>query len=108
MEGFIQLLRMTPEGDTYFVAFAEPKRKFETVKKLQKPGEKERWYKDHNVRDKEYKRDKKALEDLERRTGISREALIAQQEFELKMQGTINSKTMNINTDRKKSLLTQI
>lgn len=40
MEGFIQLLRMTPEGDTYFVAFAEPKRKFETVKKLQKPGEK--------------------------------------------------------------------
>lgn len=108
MEGFIQLLRMTPEGDTYFVAFAEPKRKFETVKKLQKPGEKERWYKDHNVRDKEYKRDKKALEDLERRTGISREALIAQQEFELKMQGTINSKAMNINTDRKKSLLTQI
>ncbi|BFO64088.1 hypothetical protein KCF3NO3_00710 [Chryseobacterium sp. KCF3-3] len=107
MDGFIQLLQTNQYGETYFVAYAEPKRKIETVPKLMRPGEKEQWNKDHSIRDKEYERDKKEYEALCRRTGITPEALIAQQEFEVKMQGTLN-KTINIKTDKKKSLITQI
>ena len=107
MDGYIQLLQTSQYGETYFVAYAEPKRKIETVPKLMRPGEKEQWSKDHSVRDTEYERDKKEYEALCRRTGISPEALIAQQEFEVKMQGTLN-KTINIKTDKKKSLITQI
>lgn len=107
MDGFIQLLQTNQYGETYFVAYAEPKRKFETVPKLMRPGEKEQWSKDHGVRDTEYERDQKEYEALCRRTGISQQALIAQQEFEVKMQGTLG-KAINIKTDKKKSLITQI
>jgi len=107
MDGFIQLLQANPQGETYFAAYAEPKRKFESVPKLLRPGEKEQWSKDHSVRDMEHERAQKEYDALCRRTGISPEALIAQQEFEVKMQGTL-SKTININTDKRKSLMTKI
>ncbi len=107
MDGFIQLLKLNAQGETYFVAYAEPKRKFETVPKLMRPGEKEQFNTDHKVRDIELERAEKEYKELCKRTGISPEALIAQQEFELKMQGTLN-KTINIKTDKQKSLITQI
>uniref|UniRef100_UPI003750F1C8 hypothetical protein n=1 Tax=Flavobacterium sp. TaxID=239 RepID=UPI003750F1C8 len=45
---------------------------------------------DFQTQDTELKRDKKAYDDLVQRTGISREALISEQELKIKMGGVIS------------------
>lgn len=107
MDTHIQLLKENQFGEKYFVAYAEPKRAFEVVPKLMPEGEKEQAQKDMQVAELEYQRDLQALRELEKKTGISTERLIAEQEMAVKTQN-INSKKLNIQADRGESLLHQL
>ncbi|WP_052910342.1 hypothetical protein [Riemerella anatipestifer] len=107
MDAHIQLVKVNQNGEKYFVAYAEPKRSFEVVPKLMPDGEKEQAQKDMQVAELEYQRDLQLLRDLEKKTGISTERLIAEQEMAVKTQN-INSKKLNIKADRGESLLHQL
>lgn len=106
MDGHIQLLKKNQDGEKYLVAYAEPKRGYEVVPKLMKDGEKEQNTRDMDVKMKEYEADLKALRELEERTGITRERMIAEQELAVKMKN-VNPKKINIKADRSESLLSQ-
>ncbi|MFL1609579.1 hypothetical protein PGK51_12675, partial [Riemerella anatipestifer] len=75
--------------------------------KLMPDGEKEQAQKDMRVAELEYQRDLQLLRDLEKKTGISTERLIAEQEMAIKTQN-VNSKKLNIKADRGESLLHQL
>ncbi|MFL1609453.1 hypothetical protein PGK51_12020, partial [Riemerella anatipestifer] len=107
MDAHIQLVKVNQNGEKYFVAYAEPKRSFEVVPKLMPDGEKEQAQKDMRVAELEYQRDLQLLRDLEKKTGISTERLIAEQEMAIKTQN-VNSKKLNIKADRGESLLHQL
>ncbi|WP_092737841.1 hypothetical protein [Riemerella columbipharyngis] len=107
MDCYIHLLKSNQFGEKYFVAYAQPKRAYEVVPKLMPDGEKEQAQKDMQVAEIEYQRDLQLLRDLERKTGISTERLIAEQQLAVKTQN-INSKKLNIKIDRGESLLHQL
>lgn len=107
MDSYIQLLGQNHAGEKYLVAYALPKRAYDPVPATMLEGEKARWLEDFAVRDREYERDMKAIEALQKRTGITPERMIAEQEMAIKMQGIVK-KSVSIETDKKKSLLTQI
>ncbi|HAT3998589.1 TPA: transposase family protein [Elizabethkingia anophelis] len=106
MDGHIQLLKKNQDGEKYLVAYAEPKRSYEVVPKLMRDGEKEQNIQDMNVKMQEYEADLKAWRELEERTGITRERMIAEQELAIKMKN-VNPKKINIKADREESLLSQ-
>jgi hypothetical protein len=107
LDTFIQLLQTNQAGEKFLVAYAEPKRKFDPVPATMRDGEKVIWQKDFDVRDKEYERDLKAVAALQRRTGITPERMAADQELHIKMHGRVK-KSISMDVDRKKSLLTEI
>ncbi len=98
MDVFVQLMHKQSDGELVFVANAEPKRKFVDIPVLMKEGEKERWHKDFKVRDEELERDLKAVKELQRRTGITPEKMIAEQELAIKMQN-VATKMQNNKAD---------
>lgn len=107
LDTYIQLLRTNQQGEKYVVAYAQPKRMYDPVPATMYDGEKALYLTDYSVRDKELERDKKAYEDIKRRTGITPERMIAEQELAIKMQARVK-KSISIDTDRKKTLLTEI
>lgn len=107
LDSYIQLLQTNQQGEKFLVAYAQPKREFDPVPVTMAEGEKALWQKDFEVRDKEHERDQKAYESLKKRTGITPERIAADQELNIKMHGRLN-KSISIDTDRKKTLLTEI
>lgn len=93
LENYVQLIELTDEGDKVFVAHAQPKRKHQEIPVLMKEGDKEQWAEDFSVRDKELERDQAELEALRRRTGITPEQLIEDQELMIKMGGDLPKDT---------------
>jgi len=97
MNDFIQLYKI--EGDQkVFVANAQPKRKHESIPVLMKEGDKEAWKQDYDIAEMELQRDLKDIEDLRRRTGITPETLIEEQELMIKFGGTL-PKTERLNAE---------
>lgn len=89
MDVYIQLFEVNAKGDKIFVTYAEPKRKHIDIPVLMKAGDKERWMKDYTVRDQELIRDRKALEALLQRTGITAQTCIDEQELSIKFKGSV-------------------
>lgn len=88
----IELYELTSTGEKRFVAHATPKRKHEVIPLLMKEGARELAEKDMQVREMEFLRDLEAWQELERKTGITREGLIRDQELMVKFQGKIPKK----------------
>ncbi len=107
MDGYIQLCKTDEQGNTVFLANAEPKRQHQNIPVLQQEGDKEQWHKDYKIRDIEFDRDKKAYEDLKRRTGITPELEIENQELLMKMKGSI-SKNQRSNAESNENLIYQL
>lgn len=84
---YVQLYERTIDNQMICVAVAQPKRNHESVPVLMEEGAKEQWWKDFKTQQEEFERDQKAYKELVKRTGISREKLIADQELTLKMGG---------------------
>jgi hypothetical protein len=86
MDGYIQLCHKDEFGQVAFVANAEPKREHENVPALMEEGDKTAWNEDYKVREMEFERDKGDLDALLKRTNITPEKLIEEQEFMVKMK----------------------
>lgn len=93
LSSYVQLLELTPEGDKVFVANAQPKRQHQEIPVLMEDGDKETWAEDYNVRELELDRDLQELEALRKRTGITPEKLIEDQELMIKMGGDLPKDT---------------
>lgn len=89
LNDFIQLFAKDASGNLTFVANAQPKREHEVVPVLMKEGDKEAWRKDYDVTDLELQRDLKAIEELRKRTGITPEKMIEEQELMIKLGGDL-------------------
>lgn len=99
LNDYVALYELTPSGEKRFVAYAQSKRSHETIPILKRENA-DAWLKDDmSVRDEELKRDQEAYEKLLERTGITREALIEEQELMVKMQGHL-PKEEQMNTDK--------
>ena len=93
LSSYVQLIELTAEGDKVFIANAQPKRKHQEIPILMEEGDKEIWAEDYSVRDLELERDLRDLEALRKRTGITPEKLIEDQELMIKMGGDLPKDT---------------
>jgi len=89
LDAGVQLCIMNPNAELELIAIAQPKRQHEVVPILMQPGDKEQWYKDYEVRNLEYQRDKAALQAVRAATGITPEAEIEHQELEIKLKRSL-------------------
>lgn len=96
---FVALYEVMPSGDKRFVAYAQTKRAHESIPVLMRDNSKALLLQDIAVRDAELKRDQEAYEQLIRRTGITRESLIEEQELMVKFQGHL-PKEEQMQTDK--------
>lgn len=78
-----------------FVAYAEPKRAHESVPALMKDGDNELLRQDMDVVNRELADVMQQLEDLEKRTGITEDAMIVADEWKIKMGGRLPKKERN-------------
>lgn len=85
LDTYVQLLQKNPQGDLELVAYAQPKREHETIPVLMKEGQKAAWHRDMKVQDAELKEVMREVEALRRRTGITPERMIEEQEWAIKM-----------------------
>ena len=89
LDGYIQLCLKDEQNNVVNIANAQPKRKHQAIPVLMKDGDKEKWQKDLKIRDIELARDEADYQALVKRTGISREKLIDDQELLVKFKGRI-------------------
>lgn len=87
LDSYVRLYRKLANGSLEFVANAQPKRAHESIPALMEEGDKENWLKDYEVRNQEYQRDLKEYQELMKRTGITPEKLIEDQELMFKLGG---------------------
>jgi DNA-binding transcriptional ArsR family regulator len=99
LDEFIGLYALTPSGEKRFVAYAQSKRMHESIPVLMKGNSRALLDQDIAIRDEELKRDELAYQNLIKRTGISRESLIEEQEMMIKFQGHL-PKEEQMETDR--------
>lgn len=92
MDVFVQLYEITADKQKIFSANAEPKRKQVNIPILMDEADKKVWAIDYKVREEEFKRDLAAVEALRKRTGITPEQLIADQDLEIKFKGSAPKK----------------
>lgn len=86
---YIGLYEPLSNGDKRFVAYAQPRRSHESIPVLMEEGDKEAWYRDYQVTMQELDRDRKELEAIRKRSGITPESIIDQQELLIKMGGRL-------------------
>ncbi|WP_432221289.1 hypothetical protein ACRASX_11225 [Flavobacterium sp. TMP13] len=99
LDEFVGLYNLTPSGEKTFVAYAQSKRMHESIPVLMKGNSRALLDQDIAIRDAELKRDQLAYENLIKRSGISRESLIEEQELMIKFQGHL-PKEEQMETDR--------
>ena len=87
LDEVVELYEVASTGEKRFVAHATPKRAHESIPMLQTEEGRKWLKKDMKVRELEAERDWQAYLELERRTGISRESLILDQELAVKLHG---------------------
>ncbi|QAA81379.1 hypothetical protein EI546_06395 [Aequorivita sp. H23M31] len=89
LDNYIRLYLRLPNGDTKYVADAEPIKKVKGIPALMDDHDRNRKHKMLHVRDEELKRIEAELEALRHRTNITEESLIKEQDLELKFRGNI-------------------
>jgi len=96
---FVGLYQLTPSGEKRFVAYAQTKRKHESIPVLMKENSKALLLQDVAVRDMLENRAKEAYERLIQRSGITTEKMIEDQELIVKFQGHL-PKEEQMETDK--------
>lgn len=92
---FIQLYKKNESGELLFIANAEPKREHEVVPALMNEGDKAAWQEDYNVAEIELQREYAEIEAVRKRSGITPEKLIEEQEYLMKMGGELTKEKRN-------------
>lgn len=95
LDGYVQLCMNDDSGNIVHVANASPKRKHQNIPALMKSGDKEAWLRDQEVKELEYKRDHDDYKKLMLRSGITPQSLIDDQEFQIKMKGSLPKEYRN-------------
>lgn len=95
LSDFIQLYKKDESGTMIFVANAEPKRMHEVVPVLMKEGDKKRWRDDYSVSEIEIAREYAEIEAIRKRSGITVEKMIEEQELMLKLGGYLDKERRN-------------
>lgn len=96
---YVALYELTPSGEKRFVTYAQKKREHESIPVLMVENSKSLLLDDIAVRDAELKRDQEAYDNLIKRTGITRESIIQEQELMIKFQGQL-PKEEQMETDK--------
>lgn len=89
LHGYIQLCLKDDKDNVTHIANAEPKRKHQVIPLLMQDGDKEKWQKDLKLRDIEFARDQADYKALVRRTGISTDQMIEDQDLLIKFKGKL-------------------
>tara|TARA_R110002033_G_scaffold84007_1_gene134756 strand:+ start:359 stop:2398 length:2040 start_codon:yes stop_codon:yes gene_type:complete len=92
LDDYVALYRLNENNEKVFVAYAEKKRKHVEVAILKEPGEHAQMLKDIEVREKVKAHDWNAYMQIVERTGISREALIDEQNSWVANNAEFNAK----------------
>src|SRR5690606_15501611 len=95
LDNYVSLYLKLPDGDKQFVADAQPVRKQQQIPVLMTEGDKSQFTKDYEVRKIEEKAAKKAIERIQRETGITPEQLIKDQELKIKFGGKLPKQLRN-------------
>ncbi|WP_069677728.1 hypothetical protein [Formosa sp. Hel1_33_131] len=95
LDNYVSLYAKLPNGDTKFIADAQPVHKQQQIPALMTEGDKAQFAKDYEVRKVEEAKAKKQMEQIQRETGITPEQLIEDQEFKIKMGGKLPKKERN-------------
>ena len=89
LDNYIRLHLKLPNGDTKYIADAQPIKKVKSLSATMDQHDQNRKHKMLNVRDEDLKRVEQKLEALRHRTNITEESLIEDQELELKYRGKV-------------------
>lgn len=89
LDNYIRLYLRLPNGDTKYVADAEPIKKIKGIPALMDDHDRNRKHKMLHVRDEELERIEAELEAIRHRTNITEESLITEQDLELKYRGNV-------------------
>lgn len=89
LDGYIQLCMMDENKKVVNIANAQPKRNHQAIPLLMQDGDNEKRKEDMKVRDIEFARDDADYRALVRRTGISREKMIEDQDLLVKFKGRL-------------------
>lgn len=89
LNDYVALYELLPSGEKRFVNYAQKKRAHESIPILMKENSAEFRNDDMAVRELEFQRDQEAYEKLIKRSGISRETLLEEQELMVKFQGQL-------------------
>lgn len=89
LDSFMRLYLKLPNGDSKYIADAQPIKKVRNIPALMNDQDKANMHKMRQVRDKELSQIEEELSALRHRTNITEESLIEQQNFELKHRGKI-------------------
>jgi len=95
LDNYVSLYAKLPDGDTRFIADAQPVRKQQQIPALMTDGDKAQFAKDYEVRKTEEAAAKKQIELIQRETGITPEKLIEDQELKIKMGGKLPKQERN-------------
>ncbi|WP_438710827.1 hypothetical protein ACSTS3_19510 [Aquimarina muelleri] len=95
LDNYVSLYAKLPNGDTKFIADAQPVRKQQQIPALMTEGDKAQFAKDYEVRKVEEAKAKKQIEQIQRETGITPEQLIEDQELKIKLGGKLPKTSRN-------------
>lgn len=89
LEDYIRLYLALPNGDSKYIADAQPVKKVKSIAAFMDKHDENRMQKMRQVRDTELERIQEELNNLRARTNITEETLIQDQDFELKNRGRL-------------------
>ncbi|OXA83779.1 hypothetical protein B0A56_00615 [Flavobacterium columnare NBRC 100251 = ATCC 23463] len=87
LNDYVQLIKVNEDKTKTLVACAKPKRDHNIIPVTASDGAKEKWYKDQETKRLEEERDLKAYQEMVKRSGITVEAMMEDQENTLKFGG---------------------
>jgi hypothetical protein len=99
LNDYVALYELTSSGEKRFINYAQKKRAHESIPVLMVENSKALLLEDIAIRDQELQRDQEAYDNLIKRTGITRESLIEEQELMIKFQGHL-PKEAQMETDK--------
>ena len=89
LNDYVALYEVTTSGEKRFINYAQKKREHESIPVLMLENSKQLRDEDMSARDLEFQRDFEAYEKLTKRSGITRESMIEEQELMIKFQGQL-------------------
>jgi hypothetical protein len=100
LDTYIQLLQLDSEGNKLLIAHAQPKREHQVIPVLMKEGDKSAYLKDYKVRETEFELDEKEFKAVMRRTGITPESMMEEQELMIKLGGHITKEERHLTEEQ--------